>query len=57
MIFFFFRRKLLENDCKSKAREITGWEDIDIGDLKDEFNTADYVNYIFKYYRDREVSV
>lgn len=46
--------KLLENDCKSKAREITGWEDIDIGDLKNEFNSADYVNYIFKYYRDRE---
>ena len=56
-MIFFYRRKLLENDCKSKAREITGWEDIDIGDLKDEFNSADYVNYIFKYYRDREVIV
>lgn len=37
----------------SAADTITGWEDIDAGEL-DEFNANDYVTFIFKYYRERE---
>ena len=29
------------------------WDDIDAND-NDEFNANDYVNYIFKYYKERE---
>ena len=38
------------------GEELTECEDIDIGDSKDEYNVADYVNFIFKYYREREAS-
>jgi len=35
------------------AENITGWEDIDAGEV-DEFNANDYVSFIFNYYRERE---
>ena len=42
-----------ELNANAAADNITGWEDIDAGEL-DEFNANDYVTFIFKYYRERE---
>jgi G2/mitotic-specific cyclin-B3 len=50
-----------DSEAKSSKEEmaiadlqpIESWEDIDANDT-DEFNASDYVNYIFKYYNERE---
>ena len=55
--FCLKKRKSIDTDSKSKASVVTGWKDIDNGQLNDEFNSADYVSFIFKYYREREVNV
>lgn len=34
--------------------QITGWEDIDVGDTGDEFTCSEYIRDIFNYYRNRE---
>lgn len=36
------------------AELVDGWEDIDAADEHDEFSASDYVQQIFKYYRQRE---
>lgn len=38
---------------EEKIQSTANWEDIDANDV-DEFNANDYVNYIFKYYNERE---
>jgi len=42
-----------EEEEERTAENITGWEDIDAGEV-DEFNANDYVSFIFNYYRERE---
>ena len=37
-----------------RADQISGWEDIDVAELGDEFTCADYATKIFDYYRERE---
>jgi len=40
-------------ETPSSPIQLESWEDIDANDT-DEFNASDYVNYIFKYYNERE---
>jgi hypothetical protein len=42
-----------EEMATADLQPIESWEDIDANDT-DEFNASDYVNYIFKYYNERE---
>ena len=42
-----------EEEEERTAENITGWEDIDAGEV-DEFNANDCVSFIFNYYRERE---
>lgn len=41
------------SELKEELEPVEQWEDIDANE-NDEFNANDYVNFIFKYYKDRE---
>ena len=43
------------HDKERNAQNVTGWEDIDAGEV-DEFSANDYVSFIFNYYRERQTS-